>query len=48
MPLNKIGKLGEDIAERFLKSKGFEILAKNLNLEINYEEVVNKLINKND
>ena len=32
MPLNKIGKLGEDIAERFLKSKGFEILSKNFNL----------------
>ncbi len=26
---NKTGKLGEDLAERFLKTKGFEILHKN-------------------
>ena len=29
MYLNKIGKLGEDIAVRFLKQKGFEILNRN-------------------
>ena len=32
MPVNKVGKLGEDIATRFLVEKGFTIIERNKNL----------------
>ncbi len=42
MNLNKIGKLGEDIAVKFLKGKGFEVLNRNYLKKLGEIDIVAK------